>query len=59
MESMNLGDIFFQFMAFLVLLVIISGIGMLVRRAVSSNTRLKRLEVKVDQLLDEKRRERP
>ena len=59
MESLNVGDILFQLMAFLVLLAIISGIGMLIKRAVSSDRRLKRIEEKVDKLQEEKRRERP
>jgi Na+-transporting methylmalonyl-CoA/oxaloacetate decarboxylase gamma subunit len=59
MESLNVGDILFQLWAFLVLLAIISGIGMLIKRAVSSDRRLKRIEEKVDKLQEEKRRERP
>lgn len=59
MRSLNVGDILFQLMAFLVLLAIISGIGMLIKRAVSSDRRLKRIEEKVDRLQEEKRRERP
>lgn len=59
MGSLNVGDILFQLMAFLVLLAFISGIGMLIKRAVSSDRRLKRIEEKVDKLQEEKRRERP
>jgi F0F1-type ATP synthase membrane subunit b/b' len=59
MESLNVGDILFQLMAFLVLLAIISGVGMLIKRAVTSDRRLKRIEEKVDKLQEEKRRERP
>jgi uncharacterized iron-regulated membrane protein len=59
MGSLNVGDILFQLMAFLVLLAIISGVGMLIKRAVSSDRRLKRIEEKVDKLQEEKRRERP
>jgi Na+-transporting methylmalonyl-CoA/oxaloacetate decarboxylase gamma subunit len=59
MGLLNVGDILFQLMAFLILLVIISGIGMLIKRAVSSDRRLKRIEEKVDKLQEEKRRERP
>jgi F0F1-type ATP synthase membrane subunit b/b' len=59
MESLNVGDILFQLMAFLVLLAIISGVGMLMKRAVSSDRRLNRIEEKVNKLQEEKRRERP
>jgi Na+-transporting methylmalonyl-CoA/oxaloacetate decarboxylase gamma subunit len=59
MGLLNVGDVLFQLMAFLVLLAIISGVGMLIKRAVSSDRRLKRIEEKVDKLQEEKRRERP
>jgi Na+-transporting methylmalonyl-CoA/oxaloacetate decarboxylase gamma subunit len=59
MGSLNVGDILFQLMAFLILVVLISGVGMLIKRAVSSDRRLKRMEEKVDELKEEKRRERP
>jgi Na+-transporting methylmalonyl-CoA/oxaloacetate decarboxylase gamma subunit len=59
MGTWNVGDILFQLMAFLILVVIISGVGMLIKRTVSSDRRLKRIEEKVDELKEEKRRERP
>jgi hypothetical protein len=59
MESWNIGDILFQLIALLVFGTIICGIGMLVKRAVTTDRRLKRIEEKVDALKEEKRRERP
>jgi F0F1-type ATP synthase membrane subunit b/b' len=59
MESFNVGDILFQLVAFLMLVFFISLIGMFVKRAVKTDRRLKRIEEKVDELKEEKRRERP
>lgn len=59
MGSFNIGDILFQLAAFLELVAIITGIGLLMKRAVSTDRRLKRIEEKVDGLKEEKRRERP
>jgi Na+-transporting methylmalonyl-CoA/oxaloacetate decarboxylase gamma subunit len=59
MESFNGGDILFQLVAFLMLVFFISLIGMFVKRAVKTDRRLKRMEEKVDELKEEKRRERP
>jgi hypothetical protein len=59
MQSLNVGDLVFQLMSFLVLIAIITGVGLLMKRAVASDRRLKRLEEKVDELKEEKRRERP
>lgn len=59
MGSFNVGDILFQLVAFLMLVFFISLIGMFVKRAVKTDRRLKRIEEKVDELKEEKRRERP
>ncbi|MDM5315139.1 hypothetical protein QUF49_03975 [Fictibacillus sp. b24] len=59
MQSLNVGDLVFQLMSFLVLIAIITGVGLLVKRAVATDRRLKRIEEKVDEINDEKRRERP
>ncbi|MCM3731550.1 hypothetical protein M3196_07740 [Fictibacillus nanhaiensis] len=59
MGSFNGGDILFQLVAFLMLVFFISLIGMFVKRAVKTDRRLKRMEEKVDELEEEKRRERP
>jgi Na+-transporting methylmalonyl-CoA/oxaloacetate decarboxylase gamma subunit len=59
MGSFNGGDILFQLVAFLMLVFFISLIGMFVKRAVKTDRRLKRMEEKVDELKEEKRRERP
>jgi hypothetical protein len=55
----NTGDILYQLVAFIMLFAIISGIGMLVKRAFTADRRLKHIEEKLDQITDEKRRERP
>lgn len=58
MQSLNVGDIMFQLFSFLVLIAIIVGAGLLVKRAVRTDRRLKRIEEKVDELKDEKGRDR-
>lgn len=58
MQSMNVGDVLFQLFSLLVLFAIIFGVGLLVKRAVSTDKRLKRIEEKVDELKDEKGRDR-
>ncbi|MGM0804356.1 MAG: hypothetical protein ACQET8_06415 [Bacillota bacterium] len=58
MQSLNVGDVIYQLVLFLVLIAIIVGVGLLVKRAVSTDRRLKRLEEKVDELKDEKGRDR-
>lgn len=58
MQSMNVGDVLFQLFSLLVLFAIIVGVGLLVKRAVSTDRRLKRIEEKVDELKDEKGRDR-
>ncbi|MDR7073110.1 hypothetical protein [Fictibacillus barbaricus] len=55
----NTGDIIYQLVAFIMLFAIISGIGMLTKRAFTTDKRLKHIEEKLDQITDEKRRERP
>ncbi|WNB92754.1 hypothetical protein [Bacillus sp. NEB1478] len=57
--KLNTGDIIYQLIAFMMLFAIISGIVMLINRAFKTNSRLKSIEEKVDQITDEKRRERP
>jgi Tfp pilus assembly protein FimT len=57
--SLNVGDLLFQLIAFLLLVVVISLMGMFIKNGFSQNARLKRLEEKVDELTEEKRRERP
>lgn len=59
MQSLNIGDLIFQLMSFLILIAIITGVGLLVKRAVTTDRRLKRIEEKVDEINDAKRRERP
>ncbi len=58
MQSLNVGDVIYQLVLFLVLIAIIVGVGLLVKRAVSTDRRLKRIEEKVDELKDEKGRDR-
>ncbi|ANC78554.1 hypothetical protein ABE65_017810 [Fictibacillus phosphorivorans] len=58
MQSLNVGDLMYQLAMFIVLIAIIVGVGLLVRRAVSTDRRLKRIEEKVDELKDEKGRDR-
>ncbi|MBD7963088.1 MULTISPECIES: hypothetical protein [Fictibacillus] len=58
MQSLNVGDVLFQLFSLLVLFAIIVGVGLLVKRAVSTDRRLKRIEEKVDELKDEKGRDR-
>ncbi|MBH0163993.1 hypothetical protein IHV12_03655 [Fictibacillus sp. 7GRE50] len=58
MQSLNVGDVIYQLALFLVLIAIIVGVGLLVKRAVSTDRRLKRIEEKVDELKDEKGRDR-
>lgn len=58
MQSLNVGDVIYQLALFLVLIAIIVGVGLLVKRAVSTDRRLKRIEEKVDDLKDEKGRDR-
>ena len=58
MQSMNVGDVLFQLFSLLVLFAVIVGVGLLVKRAVSTDRRLKRIEEKVDELKDEKGRDR-
>jgi hypothetical protein len=57
--SLNVGDLLFQLIAFLLLVVVISLIGIFIKNGFSQNARLKRLEEKVAELTEEKRRERP
>jgi hypothetical protein len=57
--GLNTGEILYQLLAFIVLFGIISGVGLLVKRMVTTDRRLKRIEEKVDRIKDEKRRERP
>ncbi|MBY6037013.1 DUF4083 family protein [Fictibacillus nanhaiensis] len=59
MGSINVGDVLFQLIALLMVVLLISGIGMLIKRAVASDRRLKRIEEKVDRITEKKRRERP
>ncbi|MFC0236422.1 MULTISPECIES: DUF4083 family protein [Fictibacillus] len=58
MQSLNVGDVLYQLVMFLILIAIIVGVGLLVKRAVSTDRRLKRIEEKVDELKDEKGRDR-
>jgi uncharacterized membrane protein (DUF106 family) len=58
MQSLNVGDLMYQLAMFIVLIAIIVGVGLLVKRAVSTDRRLKRIEEKVDELKDEKGRDR-
>ncbi|WP_137791959.1 DUF4083 family protein [Bacillus sp. E(2018)] len=58
MQSLNVGDVLYQLVMFLILIAIIVGVGLLVKRAVSSDRRLKRIEEKVDELKEEKGRDR-
>jgi Na+-transporting methylmalonyl-CoA/oxaloacetate decarboxylase gamma subunit len=58
MQSLNVGDVLYQLVLFLVLIAVIVGVGLLVKRAVSTDRRLKRIEEKVDELKDEKGRDR-
>ncbi|MFD2991411.1 hypothetical protein ACFS5O_07195 [Fictibacillus nanhaiensis] len=58
MQSLNVGDVLYQLVLFLVLIAIIVGVGLLVKRAVSTDRRLKRIEEKVDELKVEKGRDR-
>jgi hypothetical protein len=57
--SLNVGDLLFQLVVFILLAGVISLIGMFIKNGFSQNARLKRLEEKVDELTEEKRRERP
>ncbi len=58
MQSLNVGDVLYQLVMFLILIAIIVGVGLLVKRAVSTDRRLKRIEEKVDELKVEKGRDR-
>ncbi|MBH0169411.1 hypothetical protein [Fictibacillus sp. 18YEL24] len=58
MQSLNVGDVLYQLVMFLILIAIIVGVGLLVKGAVSTDRRLKRIEEKVDELKDEKGRDR-
>ena len=58
MQSLNVGDVLYQLVMFLILIAIIVGVGSLVKGAVSTDRRLKRIEEKVDELKDEKGRDR-
>jgi Na+-transporting methylmalonyl-CoA/oxaloacetate decarboxylase gamma subunit len=57
--GVNVGDLLFQLVSFLILVALISGLGMIIKRFVRGSRQLDRIEEKVDQLKEEKRRERP